>query len=584
MRGARPALLPAQRPRRRARRRRHPGAAAGRKGELRVPCDGAAAGARRARPRRRRASSRTARPRGSRRARRRRRTRGLPEPRDRAARRGSCRGARSSWRGASRCSSRTSSTTTAELASRVVLATTALDGRALDFEPRRATTSPRCPTSTRAARRSPANATAALERAAARADRGDAAAAACARRRWSPSRSAASRTRWRCSTSACSCPVAEPVRLAARRRVRRAHRGGASATRARFGPLPDNPFAPLRSRPLHAQRPAARRRVRPLARRRHLRAAACRRRSRGAARALLPPLRLSQAAQLRFRWRIAGRYGDRASDAARRQPDLRLGRAQPPRRRHDALRRGRHAVGRLVPGADARRGVWLGPPQRRRRAGIDGRARRRATRSWRGFGAAACCTAAALPARADRDARGDARHDRACAHGRRPRARACSSATPLALVQAELDLSLLGLPPIDMSLDALRADIAAAGTRCARADRDADARALSASGSATCTAADDGLIGFFGPGRRRRPTSARSSPRRGRRDSDAIIRAAADTVTLTSDPAAAPVVVTMLIDPRCPVHAATGILPVKSLGDPRRPRRPQPRRSSSTRS
>ena len=37
---------------------------------------------------------------------------------------------------------------------------------------------------------------------------------------------------------------------------------------------------------------------------------------------------------------------------------------------------------------------------------------------------------------------------------------------------------------------------------------------------------------------------------------------------MTSDPAAAPLVVTMLIDPRCPVHAATGILPVKSLAIP----------------
>ena len=49
--------------------------------------------------------------------------------------------------------------------------------------------------------------------------------------------------------------------------------------------------------------------------------------------------------------------------------------------------------------------------------------------------------------------------------------------TPLALVQAELDLSLLGLPLIDMSFAALRGDIATTDP-LRRADRALTARAL----------------------------------------------------------------------------------------------------------
>jgi len=79
--------------------------------------------------------------------------------------------------------------------------------------------------------------------------------------------------------------------------------------------------------------------------------------------------------------------------------------------------------------------------------------------------------------------------------------------------------------------------------------------------------ADDGLVGFFIAGADGEPDFETFYCAVGD-EHDALEKPRQDTITVTADRAPAPVVVTMLIDPRCPVHAATGILPVKSLAIP----------------
>ena len=137
--------------------------------------------------------------------------------------------------------------------------------------------------------------------------------------------------------------------------------------------------------------------------------------------------------------------------------------------------------------------------------------------------------------------------------------------TPLALVQAEFDLSLLGLPLIDMSFGALRDDVGSADP-LQRADRGVPGIRFGVR-LGDRDRADDGLVGFFIAGADGEPDFGTFYCAVGD-EHDALETPRQDTITVTADRAPAPVVVTMLIDPRCPVHAATGILPVKSLAIP----------------
>jgi len=332
---------------------------------------------------------------------------------------------------------------------------------------------------------------------------------------------------------------------------------------ARFGPLGDNPFTPLRSGRFT---PTALRLVDEFGRWRDVHTSELRvsetipRRGR----ALLPPLRLSQAAQLRFRWRIAGRYAGEASVAPAGSPIC--GWVVPNRLDGGILLYAGDGkpIGRLVPGADDDEPEWFGPPSADDAPGLaDALAAHNAVLA--GFGLSLLNDRSrylrALTATLDAT-----RSYVAPALVGADRELGMLVGTPLALVQAELDLSLLGLPAIDMSLDALRADIAATGSPLDRSDRDAS-RVQFGVRLGNLHRADDGLIGFFGPGAGGEPDFGTFFADADG-EHDAIHPAAPDTLTLTSDPAAAPLVVTLLIDPRCPVHAATGILPIKSLAIP----------------
>jgi hypothetical protein len=137
--------------------------------------------------------------------------------------------------------------------------------------------------------------------------------------------------------------------------------------------------------------------------------------------------------------------------------------------------------------------------------------------------------------------------------------------SPLAVVQAAFDFTLLGLPLIDMGIDALRADIARGDVR-KRSDRAlAGVRLPVLLGS--LTQLGDGLAGFFAPGADGEPDFAHLLSQAAA-EHERIAHPRQSAVTVRPDRDARPTVVTMLVDPRCEVHAYTGVLPVKTLTIP----------------
>jgi hypothetical protein len=325
------------------------------------------------------------------------------------------------------------------------------------------------------------------------------------------------------------------------------------------GPLPDNPFAPLRCGRFTL---SALRLVDEFGRWRDVPtdAVAVAETIPRDGEALLPPLRLTQAAQLRWRWRIAGRAHTEASSAPDGSPVC----GWVVTNRLDSgivlYDRDGSALARFAPGPDGTAAETAPGPERptleaalaRANPVLVGLARRLLGAAREELEAltrtvdAARATIAPPLTSADREI-------------------AVLLGTPLALVQAELDLSLLGLPLIDMSYRALADDIRSADP-LARADRGVPGIRFGVR-LGNRGRADDGLVGFFVSGADGAPDFGTFYCADGAEDG-ALRRPSPDTITVTADPASPPVVVTMLIDPRCPVHAATGILPVKSLAIP----------------
>ena len=343
---------------------------------------------------------------------------------------------------------------------------------------------------------------------------------------------------------------------------------------ARFGPLPDNPFAPLRSGRFTL---SALRLVDEFGRWRDVDTSdptVCEMIPRHG-RALAPPLRLTQAAQLRFRWRIEGRHATEASVAPAGSPIC--GWVVPNRLDGGVLLYGGvgQPVGRLVPGAtDAVAPEWFGPPNVDDAGGLaEALAPHNAV--LRAFGLSLLdngpaylrALTATLDATQSYIAPVLAGADRELA---------MLLGNPLALVQAELDLTLLGLPLIDMSLAALRADIGAEDP-LARSDR-GSTRVRFGVRLGDLPRADDGLIGFFASG-------ADGAPDFGTFYADAdgthaaIRPAAADTLTLTSR-SRRRAAGRHDADRPALSRARRHRDPADQVaGDPGRPRRPQPRRA-----
>ena len=78
---------------------------------------------------------------------------------------------------------------------------------------------------------------------------------------------------------------------------------------------------------------------------------------------------------------------------------------------------------------------------------------------------------------------------------------------------------------------------------------------------------DDGLVGFFIDGQGTRESVQHLlRPQRPGKECQDIARPGPDTITLTLN--ATPIALTFLMDPRAPIHATTGILPVETLAIP----------------
>ncbi len=146
---------------------------------------------------------------------------------------------------------------------------------------------------------------------------------------------------------------------------------------------------------------------------------------------------------------------------------------------------------------------------------------------------------------------------------------------PLALTRAVLALETAGgvLPvsQADISVNAAFSQDVLAG-RYRYPDRQkASAAALDSVGVplrlGNIADIDDGLVGFFIDGQGTKgPYGIFYAPTAPARSGKEIARPGPDTITLTLN--AAPIAVTFLMDPRSPIHATTGILPVETLGIP----------------
>lgn len=133
---------------------------------------------------------------------------------------------------------------------------------------------------------------------------------------------------------------------------------------------------------------------------------------------------------------------------------------------------------------------------------------------------------------------------------------------PLALVRASLNLDLMGPPATDQSWSQLAAHASTGFTQVEFGVRLGDRRR-----------GPDGLIGCFLPAPDEDKTnygtlhlSQDVAPETGAR-TDVYFRHR-DAVRVTCDPASAPILLTLLVDPRSGVHISSGILPTKVIDLP----------------
>ena len=354
-------------------------------------------------------------------------------------------------------------------------------------------------------------------------------------------------------------PVADPGRLAAREPFRRARRRRRSATK-RASPGARQPVRADTRRPVPDNLAAARRRVRPLAGRPHLEPSWCRRRSsrRGRNAAPAAPDPGCPAA--------ASAGGSRAAPGPRH-------RSRPPGARSAAgwSPTASTAGSCSTPATASDRP--LRPGRRRRAAAMVRRAeaddaagtsrtRWSAQRRDRGIRAEPAEHGAGYLRASDATVRRDTASSppvRGCGPGARRAGRQAAGARPGGARPVAARAAV-----IDMSLG-----------RCA-----------TTSGLRTAARTDKGDHAASNSGPARQPARGRRRPHRllpaARRRNGTDFsrfyatpwrprcdpRPAMDTITVVEDPDATPLVVTMLVDPRCAVHATTGILPVKSLAVP----------------
>lgn len=142
---------------------------------------------------------------------------------------------------------------------------------------------------------------------------------------------------------------------------------------------------------------------------------------------------------------------------------------------------------------------------------------------------------------------------------------------PLALVRASLDLDLMGMPSMNQSKEAFKTAIN--GNTPSLRDEGKLPQVKFPVRLGDLSDINDGMIGYFiDDGEETAyqtfytpyaPTEAGNT-----NDSHGVVEPAFDQIVVNADPAASPVLVSMLMDPHASVHATTGVLPVKALNIP----------------
>ncbi|HEX3424503.1 MAG TPA: hypothetical protein VHT30_00115 [Acidimicrobiales bacterium] len=137
---------------------------------------------------------------------------------------------------------------------------------------------------------------------------------------------------------------------------------------------------------------------------------------------------------------------------------------------------------------------------------------------------------------------------------------------PLAVVLARVDLATSGLPSPNQSYPALGSDIERGDPLVRTTYGFPDVRFPVFLGSVTRV--DDGLVGFFRSSASGTTDYSTFYAAAADHDEGQILRPGPATLTVAASTSSHPSVVTMLVDPRCPVHAFSGIAPIKTLDIP----------------
>ncbi|HEU0016225.1 MAG TPA: hypothetical protein VFQ45_21275 [Longimicrobium sp.] len=278
--------------------------------------------------------------------------------------------------------------------------------------------------------------------------------------------------------------------------------------------------------------------------------------------ALWPPLRLAQAARLDFRWLSATDPAEESTSLPDSSPICGW---VVPNHLDDSLMfydAGGGSIGSLTPSGDGVAEVWqtapgAGPADQSMDdafAGANAVLAAFAKSVWDGGAGYLEALVATFDRTRTLISPGGYAQDRATA---------VLIGTPLAIVQASLNLTLQGLPAPDQGWDALRTDMAG-GDPLARTTHGFPQVEFPVF-LGNLAALSDGLVGFFttdGDGAVDFGTfwagmADGSDPH--------IAAPTAQTLSVAADPDAAARMVTLLIDPRASVHAMTGIAPIKEL-------------------
>ncbi|MCP1846152.1 hypothetical protein ACVIHI_009068 [Bradyrhizobium sp. USDA 4524] len=137
---------------------------------------------------------------------------------------------------------------------------------------------------------------------------------------------------------------------------------------------------------------------------------------------------------------------------------------------------------------------------------------------------------------------------------------------PIALVRAAVKLDLLGLPAMDQSMSAFGAAIASDNVLERQDGQLPQLQVPVRIGELSDI--DDGMVGYFIEDGEPSTYQTFYSPAARSSDSHGVKKPSFGQVVVTADRSVPPVLLTLLVDPHASVHATTGLLPMKELTIP----------------